>query len=428
MESIKLFKTLLALMSLYLLGNPILAQDWSQFRGPKFGGHFDLSLPVHWSAENIGWKTKLPGPGASSPVTYGDHIYLTCYSGYGVERRNPGDPKKLERHLICLNSSDGKVVWKKTIGAKSSKNQFTQWAVALHGYASSSPAVDESGVYFFLGDAGCVAFGHDGKQRWTFDCGNRTHMFGSGASPVLYEDLVIVNACPESGSLIGINKTSGKEIWRQTGIQQSWGTPAIYPNSDGSDELAISMAGKVVAYQPKDGSELWSCPAIKGYVCPSIVVHDGIVYSIGGKNEKKAVAVRSGGSDNVAKSHKLWELNKGSNVGSPVIHEGYLYWAREDGIVYCADIESGKLMYENRLEPKSGLIYASPLLSGANLYYVSRENGTYVVAAKPEFELVAHNVIRGDESVFNASPIPIDDALLLRSDNYLYQIIKNPTE
>ncbi|MDB4534446.1 PQQ-binding-like beta-propeller repeat protein [Vicingaceae bacterium] len=428
MYAFDLLKTLLVSIFLTAVVLPTHAQDWSQFRGPSFGKHSDSSPPVRWSSENTGWKTKLPGPGASSPVTFGDRIYLTCYSGYGVQRGNPGEPKNLKRHVLCINSSNGKVAWEKKIGAKSSKNQYTQWAVALHGYASSSPVVDESGVYLYLGDAGCVAFDHDGKQRWTFDCGDRTHMFGSGASPVLYKDLVIVNACPESGSLIAINKKSGKEVWRQSNIKQSWSTPAIYLNSGGSSELAISMAGKVVAYKPEDGSELWSCPAIQGYVCPSIVVQDAIVYSIGGKNQKKAVAVRSGGTDDVAKSHKLWELNKGSNVGSPVVHDGHMYWAKEDGIVYCVDLATGNVIYEKRLEPKSGLVYASPLLSNGNLYYVSRENGTYVVAAKPEFELVAHNVIEGDESIFNASPIPSGAGLLLRSDHYLYQIVENPKQ
>lgn len=415
--------TTIVAASLYLSlhAQALLADDWPQFRGPSFGATSASDLPVRWSSENIVWKTQLPGPGASSPITFGHRVYLTSYTGYGVDRENPGDPSQLKRHVLCVNSNDGQILWTKTIDAKSARNQFTQWAVALHGYASSTPAVDSSGVYVFLGDAGCLAFDHDGTERWRFDCGSKTHMFGSGASPVLYSNMVIVNASPESGDLIAINKLSGKEVWRQPGIQESWSTPAIYQNANGLHELAISIKGSIRAFKPEDGTPLWSCLGVDGYICPSMVLTDGVLFALGGR-QNQTVAVRIGGSGDVSKTHGLWELAKGSNVCSPVIHGRHLYWAKESGIVYCADIDSGELVYEERLNPKSGLVYASPLLSGGNLYYVSRENGTYVVAAKPEFELVAHNIIEGDGSVFNASPVPVGDGLLLRSDKFLYHM------
>ena len=413
-------KTQLVAICLCFCVQPIVAEDWTQFRGPRFGTT-ESSLPVRWSVENVAWKTELPGPGGSSPVVFEDHIYLTCYTGYGVARGRPGDPKKLERHLICFNKSNGKIVWRKTVGAKSSKNEYTQWAVALHGYSSSTPVVDETGVYVFMGDAGCIAYDHQGKRRWTFDCGQGTHKFGSGASPLLYGDLLIVNACPESGDLIAINKATGKQVWRQSGINESWGTPVIYKNTKGSDELAISIKGAILAFNPKDGKPLWNCQSIKAYICPSIVAHNGALFALGGKTNR-AVAVRSGGSGNVSETHKLWELSKGTNVGSPVVHKGHLYWAKDNGVLYCANIESGKIEYEERVVPDPGKIYASPILSGGNLYYVSRKNGTFVVAAKPKFELLAHNVIKGDKSVFNASPVPGSGGVLLRSDKYLYCI------
>ncbi len=252
-------------MFLSLFASPVVAQDWTQFRGVEFGSYSgSSSLPTKWDARHIAWKTSLPGPGSSSPVVFGKRIYVTCYTGYGVDQRDPGDPSKLRRHVFCINSDDGEVVWKRTIGPESNRNQFTQWAVALHGYASSTPAVDEDGVYVFLGDAGCIAFEHDGKERWRFDCGSKTHMFGSGSSPVLYKNLVIVNACPESGNLIAIHKSTGEEAWRAPGIRESWGTPAIYQNPAGSSELALSIRGKVLAFNPETGERLWSCSGISG--------------------------------------------------------------------------------------------------------------------------------------------------------------------
>lgn len=414
----------------WLLVGPAWSQDWTQFRGPGFGTHSG-SIPTTWDAQSVVWKAKLPGPGSASPVTFGNRVYVTCYTGYGedrVDRTDLDDPSKLRRHVLCLALDTGKIVWQKTVAPRSDRNQFTPWAVALHGYASSTPAVDDTGLYVFLGDAGCIAFTHDGEERWTFDCGTKTHMFGSGSSPVLYKNLVIVNACPESGDLIAMNKSSGKEVWRHRGINQSWGTPALYRNPKGVTELALGTKGSVRAFNPDDGSELWSCTGIRGYVCPSVVVHAGVVYAIGGKNQKRAVAVRSGGSGDVTETHKLWQVPKGSNVGSPVIHEGHLYWAKENGVVYCANAKSGEIVYEQRLQPTSGRVYGSPVLSGGNLYYVSREKGTFVVAAKPEFELVAHNVIDGDKSIFNASPVPTSKGLLLRSDEALYLVGPKTTD
>jgi hypothetical protein len=396
--------------------------DWTSFRGPNFGVHSAADLPVRWADESVVWKTELPGPGSSSPVHLNGRIYLTSYTGYGINRQEPGEQTELRRHVMCIDGRDGGILWQQTVEPESSEIEYTPWAVALHGFASGTPAVDDSGVYVFFGAGGLHAFGHDGTRRWSFDCGSRNHMFGSGTSPVLHDNLVIVNASPESGSLIAVDKSTGTEVWRQPGIEEAWNTPVLYRNADGGDELAVTIKGKILAFNPNDGSRLWSCDAIDDYICPSIVVQEGVVIALGGRGGQ-AVAVRSGGSGDVTASHKLWDLPRGSNVCSPVVHDGHLYWSKEqNGIVYCANIASGELLYEERLSPDSGLIYASPLLSGGNVYYVSRENGTFVVAADPKFALVAHNVISSDDSVFNASPVPYGDRLLLRSDTHLYSI------
>jgi outer membrane protein assembly factor BamB len=136
------------------------------------------------------------------------------------------------------------------------------------------------------------------------------------------------------------------------------------------------------------------------------------------------IAIRSGGSGDVTESHRVWEIAKGSNVSSPVYHDRHLYWAKEQrGILYCADAATGELLYEERLDPSPDKIYASPLLANGRLYYTSREDGIYVVAAKPEFELLAHTTLEGDDSVFNASPVTLPGgSVLLRSDKYLYRL------
>ena len=160
-----------------------------------------------------------------------------------------------------------------------------------------------------------------------------------------------------------------------------------------------------MGFNPATGEKLWNCQGIDDYICPSILVHDGILYAIGGR-KAKALAIRPGGRGDVTATHKLWELKEGANVPSPVFHDGYLYWPHDTkGVVYCVEAATGKLVYEERLQPRPGKIYASPTAADGKLYLVSRDQGTYVLAAKPEFHLLSHNVIEGDDSIFNASPV-----------------------
>jgi hypothetical protein len=157
-------------------------------------------------------------------------------------------------------------------------------------------------------------------------------------------------------------------------------------------------------------------------LCPSVVVRDGVAYVLGLPGTGQAMAVRAGGAGDVSASHIVWEIKKGSNVGSPVVHDGHLYWANDArGLAMCAKAATGEIVYEQPLTgARRDRIYASPVLSAGKLYYVGRTSGTYIVAAKPQFALIAHNVIGGDPSVFNASPAVVDGQLFLRSDRFAY--------
>jgi outer membrane protein assembly factor BamB len=191
----------------------------------------------------------------------------------------------------------------------------------------------------------------------------------------------------------------------------------------GEIELVISVQDRLLGLNPKTGEELWRAEGIHRYVCPSVVADRGVVYAIGGGHT--SLAVRAGGRGDVTKTHVLWRQNKGSNVPSPVYHDGYLYWASDNGgVVTCQEAATGKIVYQQRLSPASGLIYASPVLADGKLYFVSQRKGTYVVAAKPEFELLAHNVFEEDSSRTNASLAVSNGHLLLRTDQHLYCIRK----
>ncbi|WP_170157398.1 PQQ-binding-like beta-propeller repeat protein [Roseimicrobium gellanilyticum] len=399
------------------------AADWPQFRGPTGNGVVtDTNLPLKWSESDLLWKTELPGPGSSSPIVVGDRVFLTSYSGYGTDVRDPGDLSNLKRHAICLSRRDGKIMWQHEVKSPYSDKPYQGQYITMHGYASSTPVSDGQGVFFFLGNAGVHAFTVDGRKVWEVSVGEKAHEWGVGTSPMLYGDLVIVNAAHESNALIALDRRTGKTVWSVSGFPASWNTPTIM-KVDGHDELVVNASGKLRAFNPKTGEELWSCQAIRAAeLCPTIVAHDGVIYISGGPNSQ-SMAIRAGGKGDVTATHVLWKQAKGSNVGSPVYHNGHLYIVNDSrGIAICMDAKTGDVVYEQPMPTKRDRWYASPLLVGDRLYYVGRTSGTVVLAAKPQFEVLATNVIAGDDAVSNASPAVADGQVFLRSDRYAYCI------
>jgi len=297
--------------------------------------------------------------------------------------------------------------------------QPEQSKVRDHGYASSTPLADADRLYVFFGKSGVFAFSHEGVELWRADVGANTHGWGSAASPVLYQELVIINAAVESESLVALNRQTGKEVWRAGGMKESWNTPILVPVAGGKRELVVAIAGKVLGFEPGTGELLWSCATgIGWYMVPSLVNNGDVVYCIGGRTGG-GLAVRAGGRGDVTASHRLWTLNKGSNVSSPLYHEGHLYFFHENlGLVYCVEAKSGKLVFEERLA-EAGQFYGSPVLAEGRIFGVTRHGRGFVLAAEPRFAQVARNDL-GDRSSFDASPAVDGNRLLIRSDKFLY--------
>jgi hypothetical protein len=395
------------------------AADWPQFRGPGgLGSSADKGVPITWGEQkNILWKTGLPGAGGSTPIVVGDRIYLTCYSGYAVPGQPRGQMEDLKRQVVCLQRTDGKILWTRDIPSVLPDSPSIR---EDHGYATSTPVADAERLYVFFGKSGVFAFNLlDGRQLWHALVGEKVSGWGSAASLVLHGDLVIVNASVESESLVALDKRTGKEVWRAPGIKESWNTPILVGAAGGRTELVVAIMGKVLGFDPSSGRQLWSCATDIGwYMVPSLVAHDGIVYCIGGRGTGGALAVRVGGRDEVTQSHRLWTLPKGSNVPSPIFHDGHIYWAHESGVACCAEAATGRMVYEERL-PGAGQIYASPVLADGKLYYVARSGRTWVVAAKPQFEVLTTNDL-GRVGMVNASPAVAGGRLFLRSDRFLF--------
>lgn len=406
------------------LQRPVIAENWPAFRGAHGLGVAEAKgLPTKWgSKSNVIWKQDLVGLGTSTPIVWGDRIYLTCYSGYAESIDEPGDMHDLVRHVVALNRKTGSTVWKKTFKAKMPESKYRPGNDSRHGYASSTMATDGEHLYAFFGISGVFCLDMDGNQVWNTDVGSGTHGWGSATSPLLYKNLVIVNASVESDSMVALDKNTGKEVWRFPGVKKCWSSPMLVDVGD-KQELVLNMPRKLGGFDPDTGEQLWHCNGIPdGYVCPSVISHDGVVYTIGGR-KNTAIAVRAGGHGDVTETHVLWTASKGSNVSSPVYIDGYLYWYHESrGMAYCLNAETGDVVYEKRLSPRPGLIYSSVTAADGKLYAVSQEKGTYVLAAKPEFEQLAVNQFENDDTRCNASIVVTDNQILLRTDKAIYCI------
>ena len=433
----------LSLATLVLV--PCLAgADWPEFRGT--GGAAvsqDAGLPDRWdNSTNLLWKLKLPGEGASSPIVFGDRVYVTCFSG---------QPGKLARHLVCANRNDGKPVWTREITTDTpeanNSGQKTQ-----NGYASNKPATDGKRIYVFLGTAGVYAFDLDGNQMWKHSVGKGTDQWGTGSSVRLFDDLVIVDAAIESSKVVALDKATGDEKWSFGVARRSWSTPAVV-DAGGHTELVVSSEGRVSGLD-HSGKELWHCDGLQGYTCPSVTPGDGVVFvSGGGPSYMTQMAIRCGGSGDVTKTHVLWRQRGGANVPTPVAYKGHLFGVNDrGGVAFCLNAQTGKPDYQQRLqaslEPEvqpvafqpprgrrgmgrggfgrgdfggGGLsFYASAVAADDKIYIPSRTSGVFVLAADSEFKMLACNTFEGDDSRFDGTPAISDGQIFLRSNRYLY--------
>lgn len=394
------------------------AADWPAFRGPHGLGVGEArELPVRWSGtENVFWKKKLPGPGASSPITSGGWVFVTCYTGYGASDA-PGDQKNLRRHLFCLDARTGAERWHREIPAKLPETRYSRF-IAEHGYASSTPAADGERVYVFFGRTGVLAFDFEGRQLWQTSVGNDLNGWGSAASPVLYRDLVLINASVESSSVVALDRLSGKVVWKARDILDSWATPVVVALPGGGDEVVLSTPSVVRAFDPRTGAKRWECEGVGGSAATSTpVARDGVVYVMGaGVEGPLTLAVKAGGRGDVTATHVLWRQKAGTGISSPVLDGAYLYWF--GGQAGCLRADTGQVVYREKLYAP-GQEYASAVAADGRLFFFSRRKGAFVLAAGDRFERLAHNDL-GDASDFNASPAVGDGCLLARSNECLY--------
>ena len=403
--------------------------DWPRFLGPTGAAIVPESkVPLKWSdSENVVWKAEMPGPGSSSPLVFGDKVFITCWTGYG-DKEGSTDMSKLTRHLVCLNRADGKVIWDSKVPSAVEEDPWRGY-ITEHGYATHTPVTDGERVYVFFGKSGALAFDMAGKQLWQTSCGTSSgqRRWGSAASPIIHGDLLIVNANDESQTIFGLDKKSGKVAWKAEGdFGMAYGTPNIIKR-DGVDDLVIAVPQEIWGMNPENGKLRWyAAHGLTGNVSPSVIPGDGVAYIFGGFPSTRSVAVKIGGKGDTTANAILWDSNTSSYVPTPILKDGHLYVVNDQGFAICIDAKTGQDVYRERviIGARGGgkPFYASPVLIGDKLVCISRRDGAYIIAAKPKFELIGSNVFALDKSQFHGTPAISGDQLFLRSDKAVYCI------
>ena len=426
-------KLTLALVLLSYCNMNAHADDWPRFRGPAGAGvaSESASLPIAWSPNaNIAWKTPLPGPGASSPIIVGERAFVTCYSGYGLSQEDPGNIENLVRHLVCIDMQSGKKLWQKDVKAALPEDPYTGAGVPAHGYASHTPVSDGKNVFAFFGKSGVHAFDLDGNSLWQADVGKESDptKWGSSSSPIVYKNMVIVTASAESQSIIGFDKDSGKELWRQEakGLDGMWGTPTLVQIDDDRTDLVMCVAKELWGMDPTNGKLRWYAGATDAQHAYSSVVLDGKrVFAFTGRGGG-SIAIDAGGSGDISETNTAWTGRDNASFASPVRHGSKLYVVAS-GIVTVVDANSGDRIEQLRLKgaQRTGgrfgsLDYPSPVVIGDKMFYLNGSGQMFVFELGDELKQVSVNKVTEDKEAFRGTPAYSNGKMLLRSSNHLY--------
>ncbi len=437
-------KTRKVILQILIFGSLLtaaLAQDspteWTRFRGPNGSGHgAATALPVKWQdgSDNIAWQTTLPGEGASSPVIWKDRIYLTGYSGYNRWERGK-DFSEFALHVAAFGLEDGAMIWETTIPHDEDQRIGGKGGPRWHGYASPSVAVDETGLYTSFGYNGFHKLDHAGEIVWSASIGDGVHNWGYAASPVLWEDLVIINASTESGKLLAFQKSSGDPAWDLKIGNMTWSTPLFAGEGDGA-VLILNVRNGIMGVNPATGEQLWFVEGAKDYASNSPVLSpDGerLYYSL--RNTHGGVCTLALKLKGEEDPELLWKRDDvGSVVVTPLLMDGQLYFSQVDGRTpppargfYALDAETGETLFHGQPEPMPKTLYASPVGAARRIYFPTLRSGIYVLEAGSEYNVLAHNTFAQDEGAFTASPVILPgNRILLRSDTTLYCLRANP--
>lgn len=389
------------------------AKYWSRWRGPSGQGHVTgTNYTDTWSAtENVKWRTKVPGDGHSSPIVWGDRIFLTTATNEGATMS-----------MLAFNRTTGAQVWQ-TVVPSTTGVEHVYWK---NTRASATPVTDGTLIYASFGTHGLVAFDFSGKIAWHNRIGQLANNHGSAGSPVLHKDRIFLYqdhaGSQDIGSYVAaFDAKTGKTIWWKNRVETvGWGTPIVISTGE-RDELIVSSQRKVYAYSPETGEELWTVRGNLFEVIPTPVVGHGFVFCSSGR-AGPTFAIRPGGKGDVTTTHVAWTSPRGSPfVPSAMVHGDYLYLINDiQSILTVFNAKSGELAYQGRLgrEVKEGFS-SSPVAVGNKLFFTNDDGQTFVVEAGPVFKLLRTNEM-GARVI--ASPALVDGVWYWRTDRELLAI------
>lgn len=421
---------------------PPVNDHWPEWRGPFSNGMARGDAPITFSAtKNIRWKAAIPGRGFSTPISWGDKIFLTTAvpttalqptpspepSEQTGRRRGPGGGAGAGiEHKFLVMSFDrktGKLLWQKTARVATPHEGYHR---VYGSFASNSPITDGKYLYAFFGSRGVYCYDLNGKLIWEKDFGVQMKMrlqFGEGATPALDQQRLFLTFDQESGSFfVALDKRNGKELWRvQRDEGSSWSTPLVVEHG-GRRQVIVSATKKVRSYDAATGKLIWECAGLGANVIPAPIYHDGVVYVMSGYRDPKLMAIKLGkegdltGTDSV-----LWSHTRGlSYTLSPVMHEGKLYVVTDSGSVSSFNAATGEPFFHNVRLPRPYNFKASPVGANGKLYLASEEGDVIVLKLGEKFEVLATNTL--SDETFIASPMIVQGQLFLRTENTLYCI------
>ena len=406
------------------------AEHWPRFRGPNGQGHSkETGLPLHWSAtSNVAWKTEIPGDGWSSPIVWNDKIFLTSALENGTKC-----------HVFCVDAKTGTIAWKKHV-----LDQQPRRKEGKNSFATSTPTTDGKQVYAVFGDGSVVALTMSGDLVWT----NREVQFysrhGLGASPILYDELLIM---PYDGSnpvtaagvwpkvddnektgwqipwdralLVALDTKTGKRVWTgKRGLSRIAHVTPIIAKVDGKDQIISGAGDRLQGFDPKTGELIWSIYAQGEGVTPSPVLAEGMVLTSSGFEKSTLRGVKlAGAKGDVTGTHIVWEQKKGvPTQPSPIYVKPYLYAITDGGIATCYNPADGEIIWQERV---GGNFSASPVYAEGKIYFLSEAGETTVIEAGPQFKVLAKNPF-GEKC--QASMAVSNKRLFIRSDKNLFCI------
>ncbi len=381
---------------------------------------------MKWSAaEGVKWKTTLAEPGDSSPIVWGDRVFIA-------------QAKEAEggRTVICFNRRDGKLLWQHGVTWKQPEKRYGQ-----NPFCAASPVTDGERVIAFFGSAGLFCWDMNGKELWRRDLGHQEHEWAYAASPVLHGNVCALYFGPGlNARLIGLDKRTGKTLWEfaepaheqrprtdgfrgseARGMSGTFTTPIVV-RAGKRDELIQTFPQLTRAFDPATGKPLWHCDGLNELVYASPIHADGVLVGMGGYFGT-SIAVKTGGSGDVTATHRLWQTVRTKNrLGSGVIAGDHLYVLNTEGIAECLELKTGKTVWQERLRGTGAKqeSWSSMVLAGGLIYILNQSAETIVLKASPKFEPVATNPLDG--TLCNSSHAISNSEIFIRTHKHLWCI------